>query len=341
MATLPEKDKSLANRESIQFRWNALADVLDVLQAGGLLDFVFFPWIDSQLDRDVTCTSMPRQLKVPWGALLLAAGDFSSPPKGYLRRRRRLKRYQSLQHPELTQLVTLDELAIDQLSATFPSSDVRWMPDLMEPNPRCEGTTKALDSARAAGLPILLSTGVMHRRKGYLKLLEIAARGQVKNWFFLLAGKIVHEELNQQEARLVRDATEGRLDNLALADQHLPTPLLNTHVKQADAIFLGYEQWNQSSNIMTRASHFQRPIFSCPDGILAHRTREDKLGMVLPDLEIDTIQTILAATTSEQLHQLRLAAGFDRYVDRHSCTALDRTFEKVLGIDGPSGRSAA
>jgi hypothetical protein len=181
----------------------------------------------------------------------------------------------------------------------------------------------------------------MHRRKGYLKLLEIAARKQVKNWFFLVAGKIVHDELNGHEAGLVRNALEGRYSNVAVADQHLPTALLNTHIEQADAVFLGYEQWTRSSNLMTRASLYQKPIFSCPHGILAHRVRRDKLGMVLPDLDVRTIQSVLATTRTEELRQIRLAAHFDRYAGRHQCGAMVETFQKVLGIGGPTALTAA
>ncbi len=342
LSTHPSSHYARSKRESIEHRWRALAEVLKSLQVDRSLDFAFFPWIDLQLDHSVTPDVMPRQLDLPWGGLLLNAGDFSSSAKGFFSRRKRLRKYHSLRHPALELLVTLDELAVDRMRATFPSARVRWMPDLIEPNPRCEGASAALQTACAAGLPILLSVGVMHRRKGYLRLLEIARRGKVKNWFFLLAGKFVYDDLTENESSLVRDAIDGRFSNVAVVDQHLPSAAsLNAHITAADAVFLGYEQWTQSSNIMTRASLLQTPILSCPDGILAHRTKQDDLGIVLPSLDIETIESILAGLTWESLDQLRRAANFDRFTDRHRCEAMTNTFADVLGVAGVAKPIAA
>lgn len=330
------------SKDAAAGRWEWVRRTLRQAGLGSGVDFVFFPWLDPQLDARVTPRELPAELDCGWGGLILNAQTFSSDVALTPRKKKRqIANHRLLNDPRLRLLATLDELAVSPLQWNYPHAVVRWMPDLIEASPCVDGSSTAMGIARASGLRVLLSVGVMHRRKGFLNLLRIALRGNVPDWFFLIAGPVVGHDLKQAEQRLLEDAISGRVPNVAVANEQLSESQVNAHVASSDAVFLGYESWFQSSNILTRACHFRVPVLSCPQGLLAHRTRSDRLGWVLEDLTVEAIEGKLLEIDARELTEAVSRAGFDRYARRHRREALAWTFATILDNDLGLPKSAA
>ncbi|MGI9470093.1 MAG: hypothetical protein ACR2NZ_01085 [Rubripirellula sp.] len=304
-------------------------------------DFVFLPWLDLLMSDQLTPDDLPDEFESGWGGILINASMFSSVATAKQRRAKLLRKYQLLKDTRLRLLATLDELALSNLTQRYSQASVRWMPDLIEAPVTARSMGDALHRARASGKQVLVSVGVMHRRKGYLKLLRIAEAGMSGGWFFLIAGPVAGDDLSTDEQQLVRRAIEGGIPNVAVVDQQLPTTAVNAFIDGADAVFLGYEDWYQSSNIMTRASCLKTPVFSCPQGLLADRTRRFQLGWILPDLSADAIASTLQGIGRQELMELQSRADFDRYATDHHVNSLADTMLPLLNNEGCSGVQAA
>ncbi|MEM9825847.1 MAG: hypothetical protein AAF958_04625 [Planctomycetota bacterium] len=311
-------------------RWNALATAFTQQHAESF-DFVFFPWIDEWLDRGLSPAVLPVTMPPRFGALLLNAGHFSSPSPNLRRHRRQSGKFRLLASPKLSLLSTLDELAIDALGKRFSHATVAAMPDFIEAEARFAEPSEAMRQAQHGGRPILLSVGLMQRRKGHLKLLELAKQNRLGAWQVVLSGRIVWDHFAPSEQDLLRTAINGQLPGVMIQDGHLPTEShLNAEIQAADAIFLGYERWKQSSNIMTRAAQCSRPVISCPEGLLAHRTKTHRLGWVLENESPDAIEKMLKELTADRLDHQSANNDYAGFTQLHDISRLSETFASVL-----------
>ncbi|MEM9645936.1 MAG: hypothetical protein AAF989_13175 [Planctomycetota bacterium] len=294
-------------------------------------DFVFFPWLDGFLDHGIGPADVPRSLADRWGAMVLNVGHFSSPASGFLRRRRHGKKFGALDHKGFRLLATLDELAVPALQRRFGDTPIRAMPDFVEPQFHCAETTDAMNRAKATGSRVMVSVGVMQKRKGFLKLLKLARRGGLAGWQVVLSGRVDWNGLKDDDAALVRDAIAGRYDGVHVNEGHLATDAhINAEIAAADVVFLGYEQWKQSSNIMTRAAKLGRPVLTCSEGVLAHRTRSNGLGWVLPDDGEDSIELMLGQITEDALVAQSRQNGYAPFALQHDVSTLQETFKPIL-----------
>lgn len=321
-------------------RCQSLRESFARLSASGIaFDFVFLPWLDLLMSDQIQPEDLPKEFDGGWGGILINASSFSSVATPKQKRAKKLRKYRVLDDNRLQLLTTLDELALSNLARRYPHASVRWMPDLIEEPVEASDPGIAIRQARESGRQVLVSVGVMHRRKGFLKLLAIAEQNRCPDWHFVIAGPVADGDLSESERQLVSRAKEGQLANVSIVDEQLPVTVVNAFVQSADAVFLGYEDWYQSSNIMTRASHLRTPILSCPEGLLAKRTQDWKLGWVVPDLSVDGISSMLNKVGRQQISSVVSQAKFQEYASAHDLSSLAATLGPLL--DRTDQRQAA
>ncbi|WP_413432489.1 glycosyltransferase [Crateriforma spongiae] len=195
-------------------------------------------------------------------------------------------------------------------------------------------------SAKADGVPVLLSTGVMQRRKGFLKMVQIAEQNLAPNWRFVLSGVFPPEGLSDAERERVRWAMEGRFSSVFVHEGLLSEPEINAEIAASDLVFLGYDDWYQSSNVLTRAAQWRRPVISCSTGVPAERTRRHRLGWMLEHGSVDEIAALLRSIDADTLERQSRLGDYAGLRQQHDVAELPKTFASVLNDHKPN-RSVA
>lgn len=333
LACVPAPRRRPWNRrrtEAVRHRWDRLTATFSE-GSSSEADFVFFPWVDHWLDRWLKPATVHQVLDSPWGALLLNTRHYANPEQDRRRNRRGEEFHRALSDPSLRLLATLDETSIETLAGRFPQSNVVQLPDFIEPNPTISSCSEVMNRAKASGRRVLLSTGVMQRRKGFLKLLQIAEQNLAPQWQVVLSGVFPTEELSDSERDLLRSAKEGRIANVLVHDGFLADEAaINAEIAAADLVFLGYENWYQSSNILTRAAQWRRPVISCATGVLAERTRRHQLGWVLANDSAHGIAALLRQIDHDALERQATTGGYEGLRRMHDVAELPKTFDSVL-----------
>jgi len=148
---------------------------------------------------------------------------------------------------------------------------------------------------KANGKKIIGLIGGQDRRKGSFLLFDIARRCAHRDWLFLFAGKMNYpksdRELGELQA-LIGDETKW--ENCYFHFERIPDEShFNAVIESCDVLFAVYRNFPFSSNLMTKASLFNKPIVVSSGYLMEARVRQYGIGISCnPDILNDCIGAI-------------------------------------------------
>jgi hypothetical protein len=170
--------------------------------------------------------------------------------------------------------------------------------------------------SKANGKRIIGLIGGQDRRKGSFLFFDIAKQCVHRDWFFLFAGKMNYpksdRELNELQA-LIGD--QNKWGNCFFHFERIPDESqFNAVIETCDALFAAYRNFPFSSNLMTKASLFHKPIVVSTGHLMETRVRKYGTGISCnPEDTDDCIRAIGAA-----LSHPNPAENYDSYAREHS-----------------------
>ena len=173
--------------------------------------------------------------------------------------------------------------------------------------------------------------GVLQKRKSVLPLLKVAER-QPHDWFFVFAGQMPRNDYSESEWNYIHQFIETKPGNCYFWAKSIPEIGFNSAVAASDMIFAAYEFFPHSSNVMTKAALFQKPIMVSPGFLMAERVKAFRLGWVLPSLSVDSIFEILKTLNKEGLRLARQAGLFSEYLAQHDDKRLTGVLNKAVNF---------
>jgi len=184
---------------------------------------------------------------------------------------------------------------------------------------------------RAAGRKLVLLVGSLQKRKGVLTLLDTAEKNPKEEWFFVFAGPLARSTYAVGElARIERAANEST--NCFFHLDEIPgEPQFNALISACDILYAAYHDFCHSSNMLTKAALFQKPIIVSDGYYMAELVREYGLGRVIR--QGDSAQCAGAIRDLLLLPSRpfdTLNGGFARFRDVHSLENLTSSFRELL-----------
>lgn len=278
-------------------------------------DLVYFPCLDDLLPTLGPSAAMSRVLPYPWSGLLVQS---ALPP---------YKPWQPdvrpfLRNPLCRGIGVLNEYSADSLKPFQPR--IASLPDFADLSlPDTSYPLLHTLRRRAAGRKIISLLGSLGERKGIRLLLDTIPLLPPSDYFFLMAGR---PWLTDGQTRTVR-AFEATHPNCLFSLNQIPDEAcFNALVEASDVIFAAYRRFTGSSNLLTKAAAFRRPILVSQGECMGRRVKEYGTGLAVPETE--------AKACSEALVRLcRTGApdisGFRRYAEKHSLERLKEELDKV------------
>ena len=317
-------------------RWQYTASVIKnaANQVGFSPDLVFFNWLDNYLSYYLTHHIIDRIFPYKWAGLYFRPGD--------LRFKKKLPVFHHglARSPHCQALAILNEEQIESIQAKI-KAPVYPFPDLTDASsPDLAFEVVEQIREKAGNRKIIGLAGSLSKRKGLLTLLEAARRSIDENWFFVFAGALPKSTFSQDyDQKLISDyetvqsIIQSQPENCFFYLQHIPTESqYNALINCFDILFAAYENFPYSSNTLTKAAVFRKPVIVSEGFCMANRVKQFQLGVTIPEGDVSKcIEAIhsLCQTSDANIHPPQF--NFEGYQKLHSTGQLKKLFGAILG----------
>ncbi|WP_415908468.1 hypothetical protein [Oleiharenicola sp. Vm1] len=259
-------------------RWRACRDALAALPNHPRL--VFLPYLDDMLEPELSLSGV--SLPVPWIGLHVSASDLREPALAPAMR----VRLRVLREPGCRGLLVLDDKLPDLVRPETLGRIVATLPDIADTSVAVDFPLLQELRRRAAGRPIVSLLGHLSEAKNIRLFLQLAQETDPGRAFFLLAGQFEPLGVAPDLQCQIAAAAAGQRTNLwAIPDRIASEAEFNGLFRESAVIFAVYRNFTRSSNILSKAGFFRRPVMVADGHCMAERTAEYQLGLALAEPE--------------------------------------------------------
>lgn len=185
-----------------------------------------------------------------------------------------------LRHPRLKAIAVLDEGAA---TASWTAAPIVVFPDFTDASTAGPGDALAKRiRAFANGAPLIGLFGHLFPNKGVVTLAKVALDPRFQDLRFVFVGELPVDSYSRDERDLLRRLSSA--PNVLTHFERVPDEAsFNQGLLACDIVFAAYEGFPHSSNILTKAAFLERPVIVSEGGLMASRTKEYGLGLIVPE----------------------------------------------------------
>ncbi|WP_216257437.1 glycosyltransferase [Polynucleobacter sp. UB-Piko-W3] len=223
----------------------------------------------------------------------------------------------------------LDSVIRNNLSEIFPNKIFGLLPDITNHslfNERPDLVLKILSKAKRR--KILFLGGSIGPQKN-LSAWYFAIKSLPKDeWFFLMVGEVHAASLSENELKMYMESLDKPIDNLFIYNRYIKDEkLFNELINCSDYIFAVYKNFFGSSNMISKASCFKKPILVCNNGIMNKVVEKYRIGFsVDSDSEEQIVEGLL------RLREGEIPANhFEKYLLDHNIDSMELAILDFLG----------
>jgi glycosyltransferase involved in cell wall biosynthesis len=316
---------------NVLVRWQQAASLIRQATSnlGKKPDLVCFNWIDSYLSHYLPAALVDVIFPYPWFGLCFQPKLWSSSLKS---QQTLVNYHQALNARHCRSAGVLDETQRQLLQKqiltpvlTFPDVTDASEPDFSAP------VVQQL-RARAKGRKIIALLGSLNKRKGLLTLLEVAQRSQAQPWLFAFIGQLSTYTLSLDQITQIQAIASTNPDNCFFHFQHIPNEAqFNALVSECHILFVAYEKFPYSSNLLTKSALFCKPVIASDEGCMGERVRQFQLGLTIPSGNAGKCFEAIQKLCADNLDgQTASQSGFKRYQQEHSTLRLQAVIQHML-----------
>jgi glycosyltransferase involved in cell wall biosynthesis len=316
-----------------QWRQAALAIAQASQELGLTPDLVFFNWLDRYLSFYLSHHWVDRIFTYPWAGLYFRPGDFRFEKLSLV------PHFAIARSPHCQGLALLNEDLIDEMRQHI-KQPLFAFPDLTDetlPDPDFELVQQI--RTKAGHRKIIGLIGSLSKRKGILTLLEVARRSSNKDWFFVIVGNLradmFHQDYDQvfpEEFEQVQQMAKNPPDNCFFHIGNIADGApFNAVIDTCDLLYAAYENFQYSSNILTKAATFHKPVLVSEGYCMAKRVEQYGFGLAIPEGDVDQCIAVLDQLLDPHcLEQMHLKFDFYGYRRLHSTDQFCKIFQEIL-----------
>lgn len=229
----------------------------------------------------------------------------------------------------LKALAILDEALIDQFRSHGVRCPIVTFPDVTDPTPADPTLPLPKEiKRRAGGRTVVSLLGHLQKSKGMATFVRMTKLLPADEFFFVLAGEISWNTFSEPEVAFLRETLAPPAENLLVQEGHMQDgAAFNSLVEASDILFLAYEDFPNSSNMLTKAALFQRPVVTSTGYCMGRRTEQFRLGLTVPEANPEASA---AAVRQLRTGAFSLSPAWEEYRRRHDPAALREAFATLL-----------
>ncbi len=284
------------------------------LLAGRHYDLVFF----SCLHEDIAIAARRwKNLGAPAAAFLVnATGPQSPAPR--------------ISFSDLDTFAVLDGQWASSYRTAYPAARFVTFPDIAIPAAPAQDGLALRVRSLAAGRPVVLLPGMLSPYKGIVSFARLASHPALAGCFFVLAGELPRDQFSPAELAKILHL-ENSPDRALTIFQRISDESYDALIAESSVLFAVYENFRKSSNTLTRAALFEKPVLVAEGGIMADRTREFRLGEIVPPRDLEAAAAaILSLAANPAAWALSTRPRWADYRAVHDFARLVSAFRDIL-----------
>ncbi len=183
--------------------------------------------------------------------------------------------------------------------------------------------------------PLVSLLGFLQPSKGIMPLITLAMRPDLQNVAFAFAGELCRANFSSEELSLIEKA-QRTSTNSRFHFQRIPSEEeYNAAIQVSDVLSAAYMDFPYSSNMLTKAAYFEKPIIVSRGHLMGERVEAYRMGEVVPQNDPSSVLKSIRAITSNYPSWLAEKKPlWKEYREIHSKKSLVKAFAKVLDMQG-------
>ncbi len=299
-------------------------------ESGKQVDLVFYACI---YDPEFNWIKLvQRFLTLPWAGLYLHAFSLRSPETIITATGRPAAPERIFRNRLCKGIAILDEGMASRF-AELMGKPVVVFPDLTDERlpAVADGPILANHLKRfAGGRPIVGLFGYLQKSKGVKALALVSQAPQMSEVCFAVGGEKFWGHFAPNEAKEV-DELLYMGPNIWHHFRRIQEQQLNSLLSVCDIVYAAYENFPHSSNLLTKAALFRKPLIVSDGYLMAERVRRFKLGEVVPQGNVGAvIAAITKITRDPKAWQAENQPRWSDYCLEHSFGRLKSAFRDLF-----------
>jgi hypothetical protein len=280
---------------------------------------IFFLYLDMMSDSERSSQHLAERLGVPWAGILFH-------PRGAVDRGGAgAERYFCCENSRGAAF--LNPHLVAAYKRRFPRLQFGVLPDVTDAatSPQPSKLVQLL-GARAAGRKIVLLSGSLAPHKGLVQLIEVVSQADAEHFFFAIVGEVFWESFGPDMQKL-RRFSENVPENCMFWPSYIEDEReLNSLIAAVDILYAVYEEFPDSSNTLTKAAIFEKPLLVSKEYLMGERVMRYRLGETVAYGDVSGILAALEKLRNPDAVQF----GFAIYRQEHSLEALKEGLHELV-----------
>ncbi len=219
----------------------------------------------------------------------------------------------------------LDETLPQKYRDHYPNKYFEFLPDITETDLPITPNPLALDiKHKAAGRKIVFMGGSIGKQKNLAQWVDLVLNLDPMQWYFVQIGRINVNNLTPADEQALALLKQQQPANLYVhSDYLLDETVFNAIIAASDVIFAVYRDFYRSSNMLSKAAYFEKPILVADNCLMGERVTKYEIGLAVPADYSEGIQAGLASLLKLE----GLETKFANYRADFSCTEFSRRLD--------------
>jgi hypothetical protein len=187
----------------------------------------------------------------------------------------------------------LQEDATQAYQHYFSNKHFAFLPDITDTDLPTQPNALAIKiKQRAAGRKIVFLGGSIGKQKNLVQWANLIGNADPKKWYFVQVGRISHNNLSKEDEQALAILDQRRPENLYIHADYLPDETsFNAILAGADIIFAVYRDFYRSSNMLSKAAYFEKPILVSAGCLMGERVARYGIGLAVASTSAPEILT--------------------------------------------------
>lgn len=275
---------------------------------------IFNMYLDAYLPDPVSWMNFAFKQNLPWMGLCITPETKQS--QGYYS----LEQYQGT--------CFLDENVCIHYSEHLPEKHFAYLPDITETALLSIQTDLAKEiRACAKKRKIVFMGGSVGKQKNIARWLDLISKADPEKWFFVQVGRVNVNNLTPEDEAALEKVANHPIENLLIKPVYLKDEReFNNIIAISDVIYAVYRDFSRSSNMLSKAAYFEKPILVSDFGLMGSRVRQYGIGIAVNQ---DNTESMLKGLNSLE-HIQNINERFKAYRDAFSETVMQSTLSNFI-----------
>jgi hypothetical protein len=198
----------------------------------------------------------------------------------------------------------LDEAVCAAYRQQMPERVFEYLPDIADTNLLGQVTPLAKQILEhAANRKIVFMGGSIGKQKNLARWFELIALANPEDWFFVQIGRLNHNNLLPEDQQALANIVKHPPENLWIQPEYLADERqFNEIIALSSVIFAVYRDFARSSNMLSKAAYFEKPLLVAAGQLMGKRVEHYKIGLAVDqDSAPSMYQGLLALDSIENI----------------------------------------